>query len=99
MVVGVYIHADMLKPGEIVTPRLPRPEKELFLWADGQETIVGSVIAGSVCIVLKVESFEHSAEFIQEEWKKGACLLLGPTGQIGWTGAGWLRRLPSSSKA
>lgn len=98
MHVSVYIDVIMFVSGDMVTPKLHKNHK-LLLWGEGwhPKNVVGTVDSGSVCMVIKMEQFVRD-EIVQEEWQDGSCMLLGPQGQVGWTGAGWLRMLPSASK-
>jgi len=85
----------MLRPGDIVTPRLNKDQPTLFLWSDGcsPNIVVDEVARDAILIVLSVESFNRRETPVQDERKKSSCLLLSSAGQTGWTGSGWLKKI------
>jgi hypothetical protein len=88
----------MFKPGDIVIPRLRHGAERLFLWSENSPSIVVEEIEkNTILTIIRIESFNDKHTHVQDEWKKGSCLLLAPTGVTGWTGVGWVKKLPSSS--
>jgi hypothetical protein len=87
--------------GDLVVPRLKRGVEKILLWSEneiGHPTMVTDEIAeDEIMMVLKTEKFSSEVNNINDEWKNGACLILSPQGKIGWTGLGWLKKLPSAS--
>lgn len=90
----------MLSPGDLVVPKLKFGIKRLLLWSDrdgiGPNEVSAEIEKNTIMTVLRVESYGISPDRISKEWQQGACFLLAGCGQVGWTGSGWLRKLPSS---
>jgi len=91
----------LLAPGDLVIPKLKCGIKKLLLWSDrngvGPHEVVAEIEKGAIMTVLRIESYGISPERINKEWKQGACFMLTDKGQLGWVGAGWLKKLPSTS--
>lgn len=81
----------------MVIPRLRYGADRLFLWSGENPCIVqAEVFKGEILTVLKIEKFSCSEELrLQKEWSENACLLLRASGEIGWTGSGWVKRITS----
>ena len=89
----------MYEPGELVVPKLKSGIDKLLLWSDSTDftplSVVAEVEKNRIMTVLKFEAFRTRRRkgMYSPEWLDGACLVLGPDGQSGWTGAGWLKRI------
>ena len=75
----------------------------MHLWAskDGLEynTIATNVKKGCIMTVVNFSIINSKTLQLNEEWKDGAYLLLAPDGKLGWSGAGWLKKLPTRTNA
>ena len=98
------LNDDKILVGDIVTPLLHDGENTLMLWGTKKDsedsedmcsTISCRARAGDVLIVLEIKkNFSKEGEDLSEEWKEGAVNLLNTDGCSGWTGIGWVRKLP-----
>ena len=82
----------------MVVPDLRHGIKRLVLWAaDALDVpdVVSEVGEGKILTVAEVRQGGPERNDCNEEWKEGACLVLGPEGELGWVGAGWVKRLPT----
>ena len=84
-----------ISTGDMVVPRLRYGADRLFLWSNENPCMVqAEVFKGEILTVLKIEKFSDVEELrIQKEWAENACLLLRASGETGWTGSGWIRRI------
>jgi len=85
----------MLSAGDIVIPNL-QEEKKLLLWSDGKTpiTVVAEVDPGTILMIIEIQDFDDTNKHkLQPEWEHSSCLLLGPRGEVGWTGAGWVTKI------
>jgi|688.fasta_scaffold03138_6 hypothetical protein len=85
----------MLSVGDMVVPNL-QEERKLLLWSDGKTpiTVVAEVGPESILMIIEVQRFDDSnKQKLQPEWEHSSCLLLGPQGEIGWTGTGWITKI------
>jgi len=91
----------MLSPGDLVVPRLKFGVKKLLLWSDSElghpTEVADEILKNEIMLVLKIEMFSGAKKHVNDEWKNGACLILSQGGKTGWTGSGWLKKLPPSS--
>jgi hypothetical protein len=90
-----------LRVGDLVIPRLKRGLKKLLLWSDSVDPgeVATEIDRKEILTILKIENFENkSIEALQPEWNKRAYMLLSSTGAVGWTGGGWIKKLPPSSQ-
>ena len=86
----------MFVPGDLVVPRLKKNIESLLIWGEGTgpgpNVVVGEVSHGTIMTVIRFESF-RTIQNASREWRRGACLLLCPSGISGWTGSGWVKKL------
>ena len=88
---------NMLLVGDMVTPNL-QEEAKLLLWSDGNLpiTVTAEVEPDAVLMIIEIQKFsETDRSKRQQEWEHSSCLLLGPSGELGWTGIGWIKKVTS----
>jgi len=93
---------QMISAGDLVVPKLKWGIETLLLWSDSNSPseVVVEVKKDEILTVIKIEEFKNSQlANVQSEWKKNVCLLLCSNGRTGWTGAGWIKKLPSRSRS
>lgn len=85
----------LFEAGDLVIPRLKAGIKRLALWSEGEnpQHVVAEIKKGEILTVIRVEKFDAAEERIHPEWSKSACLLLSARGEVGWTGAGWVKKI------
>lgn len=82
----------------MVIPNLKYGVRRLVLWAESSGVgtdVVAEVDGDKILTVVGFLRQETDRENVNEEWRKGSCLVLGPDGKLGWVGVGWLKRLPT----
>jgi hypothetical protein len=81
----------------MVVPNLKYGIKRLVLWAEDttaeEPGVVGEVGVGEILTVVEVRRQDAECPNYNEEWRDGACRVLAPGGELGWVGAGWLKRV------
>lgn len=84
-----------MKVGDIVIPNLEEEGDKLLLWSDGYNpnVVIAEVEANQILTVIKIQNFDEKYKNLQPEWENSSCLLLGPKGVLGWTGAGWIKNI------
>jgi len=85
----------MLSAGDMVIPNL-QEETKLLLWSDGKTpiTVVAEVDPDAILMIIEIQNFDNPGKHkLQLEWEHSSCLLLGPRGEIGWTGMGWITKI------
>ena len=89
----------MISPGDLVTPCLRFGINSLCIWKDAvSPELVDEINKKEILMVLQVvDRMQMQQDFVQDEWKNGAVQVLSANGKVGWTGIGWLKKLPSSS--
>lgn len=88
--------------GDVVTPKLKQGIRRLILWSEGNNPseVVSEVDKNELLTVIRIEFYNTQKKPIQPEWSKSSCLLLGPKGELGWTGTGWIKKiLPTTSSS
>lgn len=90
------------KIGELVVPNLKFGVTSLLLWRFQDNEVINEVVTkvkkGCLLTIVKTMPLNASEAILNDEWHGGAYLLLAPGGKLGWSGAGWLKRLPACSK-
>lgn len=84
-------------------PKLKFGITSLLLWRLQDNQVVNNVVetVKKDCVLTIVKSMPMTSSqlFLNDEWQHGAYLLLTPSGKLGCSGGGWLKKLPTSSNA